>query len=112
MQKWLEHWDYTKTWYHGAPQKLDRAVAVEIWLNTDPRHLSALRMLFGTDNRNVVFSVAGGNARRASSAFVEIDSHRPPVGFVLWRWVESTRLVAVLTSLYSRRMMHVVPSAR
>src|SRR5262245_9159386 len=54
-------------------------LALEVPLDPDPVQRTPARRLQFSHRRNVVFGVAGGHARFASGAAVEIDRHAPSV---------------------------------
>src|SRR5262249_20168601 len=53
--------------------------ALEVTLDTDPMQRAAARGLQLADGRDIVFRVAGGHARFATGAAVEVDRHAPSV---------------------------------
>jgi hypothetical protein len=54
-------------------------IAGEVAVETNPSHVSIFTDLILSDNRNVIFSLAGHNASITPSAGVEIDRHSPLV---------------------------------
>jgi len=67
-------------------------VALEISVEANPMHLAtALHLLF-TDNRNVVFRLAGDGAAIAANAVIQIDRHAPGV-------VQTIPLILIIVEL-------------
>jgi len=54
-------------------------LALVVPLDADPVHCAPARRLVGPDRRDIVLSMAGGHARTAASALVQINGHAPSV---------------------------------
>ena len=69
---------------HGLLHGLEAAVGrlLEVAVDLDPRHVSPLSAHHFADGGDVVLGVAGGDARAAPRAGVQVDRHPPAVGAV------------------------------
>ncbi len=77
-------------------KELNPAGGVVPRLDTQPRHLTSLHVVFQSGDRNVVFDVAGRGAGPAPVAARQIDGHRPAVLGILDLGVETHPLVSLV----------------
>ena len=92
----------------------------EVAVHPQPVHLSAAQYLVLTDDRNIVFGLAGNDARVAADARAQIDRHPPRVAGILIFGVERSigvnfvlvpmRKIRFLSILVQRSRPHQIPA--
>src|SRR4029077_17333254 len=70
---------------------VERLAAGVVTINTEPVHDAAMRDLQFSNNRNVVFRLAGNHASVTAGAHIQVDAHSPLLRRVQWRMGVETR---------------------